>query len=210
MTDRLGLYNEALRECGQRKLASLAEDVPARHYLDDVWDGGGIDHCLQQGLWNFAIRTVRFDHEPALEPEFGYRHGFAKPADFLRLVQIGSEGSFSPPLNAYEDERGFWWADCQQIFVRYVSNDEIYGSDLSLWTPAFSKFVALHFAFEIAPRLTAAKTDIERLERRLRRARTEARSFDAQEEPTRFAPEGDWLRSRGGASGSWRRDKRGY
>lgn len=210
MTDRLGLYNEALRECGQRKLASLAEDVPARHYLDDVWDGGGIDHCLQQGLWNFAIRTVRFEYEPAIEPEFGFQHAFAKPADFLRLVQIGSEGSFSPPLNAYEDERGFWWADCQQLFVRYVSNDEIYGSDLSLWTPAFAKFVALHFAFEIAPRLTAANTDIDRLERRLRRARTEARSYDAQEEPTRFAPEGQWLRSRGGASGSWRRDKRGY
>lgn len=210
MTDRLGLYNEALRECGQRKLASLSEDTPARYYLDDVWDGGGIDHCLQQGLWNFAIRTVRLEYEPAIEPEFGFQHAFAKPADFLRLVQIGSEGSFAPPLNAYEDERGFWWADCQQLFVRYVSNDEIYGSDLSLWTPAFGKFVALHFAFEIAPRLTSGKGDIDRLERRLRRARTEARSYDAQEEPTRFAPEGQWLRSRGGSSGSWRRDKRGY
>jgi hypothetical protein len=146
MTDRLGLYNEALRECGQRKLGSLAEDTPARYYLDDVWDGGGIDHCLQQGLWNFAIRTVRFEYEAAIEPEFGYAHAFAKPADFLRLVQIGSTGSFAPPLNAYEDERGFWWANCHQLFVRYVSNDEIYGGDLSLWTPAFNKFVALHFA----------------------------------------------------------------
>jgi hypothetical protein len=207
MTDRLGLYNEALRECGQRKLGSLAEDTPARYYLDDVWDGGGIDHCLQQGLWNFAIRTVRFEYEAAIEPEFGYAHAFAKPADFLRLVQIGSTGSFAPPLNAYEDERGFWWANCHQLFVRYVSNDEIYGGDLSLWTPAFNKFVALHFAFEIAPRLTSGKTDIDRLERRLRRARTEARSYDAQEEPTRFSPQSNWSRARGGRSGS---SDRGY
>lgn len=196
MTDKLSLYNEALRECGQRKLAALSEDAPARHYLDDVWDGGGVDHCLQQGLWNFAIRTVKFDYESAVEPEFGYAHAFAKPADFLRLVQISANGSFDPPLNAYEDERGFWWANGQHLFVRYVSNDEIYGADLSLWTPAFAKFVALHFAFEIAPRLTSGKTDIDRLERRLRRARTEARSYDAQEEPARFAPQGRWVGAR--------------
>jgi hypothetical protein len=199
MTDRLGLYNEALRECGQRKLATLSEDTPARHYLDDVWDGGGIDHCLQQGLWNFAIRTVKFDHEPALEPEFGYAHGFAKPADFLRLVQISASGSFSPPLNAYEDERGLWWANERELYVRYVSNDEIYGNDLSLWTPAFAKFVALHFALGIGPRLMAGKIEIERLERRLKRARTEARSWDAQEEPARFAPAGGWTRARRGS-----------
>ncbi|MGE0151779.1 MAG: hypothetical protein AB7R90_04125 [Reyranellaceae bacterium] len=202
MTDRLSLYNEALRQCGQRKLATLSDETPARHYLDDVWDGGGVDHCLQQGLWNFAIRTVRFDFEPAIAPEFGYAHAFTKPADFLRLVQIGGNGDFSPPLNAYEDERGFWWADVDQLFVRYVSNDALYGQDMSLWTPAFAKFAALHFAFEIAPRLTSSGSDLERLERRLRRARTEARSYDAQEEPTRFAPAGNWTRARrGGASG---------
>lgn len=209
MSDRLGIYNEALRECGQRKLASLAEDTPPRHYLDDVWDGGGVDHCLQQGLWNFAIRTVKFDFEPAIEPGFGYAHAFAKPADFLRLVQISANGSFSPPLNAYEDERGFWWCNEQELFVRYVSNDELYGGDLSLWTRAFAKFVALHFAFEIAPRLTAVRTDLDRLERRLRRARTEARSIDAQEEPTRFAPEGGWSGARRGG-GNARRNQRGY
>lgn len=198
MTDRLSLYNEALRQCGQRKLAALTDDTPARHYLDEVWDGAAVDHCLQQGLWNFAIRTVRFDAEAGIAPEFGYAHAFAKPADFLRLVQIAGTGDFSPPLNAYEDERGFWWADVGQLFVRYVSNDAQYGMDLALWTPAFAKFVALHFAFDIAPRLTSSGADMDRLERRLRRARTEARSYDALEEPTRFAPAGNWTAARRG------------
>lgn len=210
MADKLGLYNGALRECGQRKLASLTEDTPPRYYLDDVWDGGGVDHCLQQGLWNFAIRTVRFDYEAAIEPEFGYSHAFAKPADFLRLVQISSNGEFNPPLNQYEDERGYWWANYDQLFVRYVSNDEIYGGDLALWTPAFSKFAELYFASEIALRLTSASVNIEKLEKRLKDARTEARSLDAQEEPTRFPPTGAWTQSRFGGRGSWRRDKRGY
>ena len=44
----------------------------------------------------------------------------------------------------------------------------------------------------------------------LRRARTEARSYDAQEEPARFAPQGEWAGARGGGSGNARRDKRGY
>jgi hypothetical protein len=202
MAEQLSLFNEALRECGQRRLSSLSEDTPARHYLDEVWDGGAIDHCLQQGLWNFAIRTVQFDYDPGIEPEFGYAHAFAKPADFMRLVQIGSNGYFAPPLNAYEDERGYWWANVDRLFVRYVSNGAEYGRDLSLWTPAFAKFLALHFAFEIAPRLSSGKSDIDRLERRLRRARTEARSYDALEEPTRFAPPGNWAAARRGGTSS--------
>jgi len=210
MTDKLGLYNDALRECGQRKLASLTEDTPARYYLDDVWDGGAVDHCLQQGYWNFAIRTVKIDYEAAIEPDFGYAHAFTKPGDFLRLVQIGTNGEFKPPLNQYEDERGYWWAEYETIYVRYVSNDEDYGGDLSLWTPAFAKFFALYMAAEIAPRLTGAKVDMERMERRLRMARTEARSLDAMEEPTRFAPEGRWTQARVGGNGSWRRNNRGY
>lgn len=210
MTDRLALYNDALRECGQRKLASLTEDTPPRYYLDDVWDGGAVDHCLQQGLWNFAIRTVKFDFEPSIQPEFGYAHAFAKPDDFIRLVQIGSNGEFNPPLNAYEDERGYWWSHVDELFVRYVSNEETYGGDLSLWTPAFGKFVALYLACEIAPQLTASKPDREKLERRLRLARLDARSLDALEEPTRFPPEGSWKGARHGWRGSWRRDNKGY
>lgn len=210
MADKLGLYNDALRECEQRALASLTENTPARHYLDGVWDGGAVVHCLEQGLWNFAIRTVKFDFEPSIEPEFGYRCAFTKPADFLRLVQISSNGRFDPPLNAYEDERGFWWADGPELYVRYVSSDDLYGGDLSLWSQAFAKFVALYMANEIAPRFAMSEAKRERLERRLRRIRTEARSLDAQEEPTRFAPVGSWAQSRYGARGSWRRDKRGY
>lgn len=210
MTDKLGLYNDALRECKQRRLVSLTEDTPPRYHLDGVWDGGGVDHCLQQGLWNFAIRTVQIDYEPSIEPDFGYSYAFQKPADFIRLVQISSNGEFNPPLNRYEDERGYWWSEYETIYVRYVSNDSEYGGDLSLWTPAFADFVGLYFAVKIAPVLVAGSVDIDRLKRDLKMAKLEAKSLDAMDEPTRFAPTGSWVGARRGNSGSWRRDKRGY
>ena len=46
---RLQLYNAALRECGERKLASLSDDYGPRYMLDDVWSDGFVRDVLGQG-----------------------------------------------------------------------------------------------------------------------------------------------------------------
>ena len=81
MTSKLTLFNGALRLLGERRLASLTEDRPARRYLDDAWDDGLVDDALEQGFWNFATRTVQMTASTSVEPEFGYRYAFQKPDD---------------------------------------------------------------------------------------------------------------------------------
>jgi len=108
VTDKLSLYNAALSHIGDRKLASLTEEREPRYVLDDIFDDGAIDYCLEQGLWSFATRTLEMDYTPSVEPDFGYRRGFQKPTDWLRTVALATDEYFKTPLTEYADETGFW------------------------------------------------------------------------------------------------------
>jgi hypothetical protein len=44
---KLGIYNDALRILGERKLSSISEDRPPRYRLDDIYDFGAIEYCLE-------------------------------------------------------------------------------------------------------------------------------------------------------------------
>ena len=131
-TTRLKLYNEALITfLGERALGSLAENREPRRVLDAVWDNGAIDYCLEQGLWNFATRAQQITYSPSVEPPFGYRYAFTKPDDYVRTAAVCSDERFNCPLTQYADEGGFWFADLDTLYVKYVSDDDQYGYDLS-------------------------------------------------------------------------------
>jgi len=198
MTTRLQLYTDALRVCGERRLASLTEAREPRRLLDDAWDAGAIDYCLEQGLWNFATRAVKLAYSPSVTPDFGYARAFARPSDFIRTAAMSADEYFSVPLRAYEDTGGYWFADLDEIYVKYISNDAAYGADLSLWPETFSRWVGHYLASEIGPKLTAAQSRMEKMERDARRALVDARSKDAIADPTRFPPSGSWVGARRG------------
>lgn len=198
---QLGIYNGALRACGERKLASLTENREPRRLCDDVWADGFIDYCLSQGMWKFAIRTIKLDYSPDTSPTFGHRYAFNVPADFLRTVGLASDEYFTNPLLNYNEEQQFWFADLQTIYIRYVSNDPSYGGNLASWTPLFTEWAQEHMAEEIAPKLTSAMNRVDALKKSARRLLIDARSKDAMEDPTSFAPKGSWVRARSGGRG---------
>src|SRR3546814_179077 len=138
---QLSLYNGALRLCGEAKLANLTEDREPRYVLDDVWDDGALRHCLQQGSWNFAMRTVEAEYSPSVEPSFGFRRAFDKPTDWVRTAAMASDEYFRCPLTSLgaRDEGGFWFSDLETIYVRYVSDDASFGLDMSLWPANFTR-----------------------------------------------------------------------
>jgi hypothetical protein len=202
-TSKLAVWNGCLRLCRERKLSSLTENREPRRLLDDAWgDGsttGAVKACLEMGQWTFATRSAQIEYTPSIEPDFGYRRAFDQPSDMVRPVGICSDEYFNSPLLQYADERRYWYADLDTIYVRYVSNDSEYGADLSLWSEVFAKLVEAYLAREIVGSLTGG--DSERVEKSFGMAKKEAQSLDAMNNPTKFLPMGSWSRARFGGWG---------
>lgn len=195
---RLLLYNEALRICGERKLASLSESREPRRLLDEVWDADGVKRCLEAGQWNFAMRAVQIDQDTAVDPQFGYTYGFSKPTDWVRTAAVCTDERLSNPLIDYKDEADYWYADLTPIYVRYVSNDDSWGGDFSKWPGSFSQFAAAYFASRIIFKLTSDKERVLLVKRELRDSKRDALNKDAMNDPTTFPARGSWSRARAG------------
>lgn len=196
MTTRLSLYNGALLLIGERKLASLSESREPRRVLDDVWDDGAVDYCLEQGLWNFAMRTVEVSYDPDVTPDFGLAYAFSKPDDWVRTAALCSDEYFNDPVTRYADERDYWFADLDTLYVKYVSNDDEYGNDLSLWPQSFVKYVHAYLAEEICERITQHESKLDGIQRKLKKRLSDARSKDAINAPVKFPPAGGWTSAR--------------
>jgi hypothetical protein len=198
MTDRLSLYNGALQIIGNRKLTSLSESRESRRTLDTVWNAGAVKYCLEQGLWQFAARSMQMDYDPSFTASFGYSYAFAKPSDYVRTAKVCTDEDLQCPLLYYTDEVGYWFADLQTIYVQIVSNHADYGGDLSGWPESFRLFVEQYLAWKICFRLTKSRTRTEEIKQDMRRALIDARSKDAMREPVKFLPKGSWSSARMG------------
>lgn len=209
-TDRLKLYNDALLEVGERKLLSLAVTEPARRYLDQVWDAGWVDKVLAAGQWTFATRTVRLDAETSVDPLFGREYAFAIPPDHIRTTAFSNDEFFNRPMLEVDIAKGYWFASMTPLYCSYVSNDALYGSDLSKWPPDFCEYAARYGARRVLPKLTGNKTDKNELEKDMRKCLTRAQSADSMERAVRFPPSGTLVnaRQRGRTGGGWDRGSR--
>lgn len=197
MTDRLSLYNGALDSLGERQLASLTESRKPRRLLDSAWDRGAVDYCLKEAYWKFALRTQKLEYDTSVTVEFGHSKAFTLPADYLKTYMICSDDYFKSPLIHYHIEGGKVFADCDEIYLRYVSNHESYGGDFSSWTPEFSRMVEEYLASLIAHSLKN-DSQVKVAEKNFKDARKAARNSDAVESPPTFKPAGSWSRSRTG------------
>jgi hypothetical protein len=194
VASKLATYNSALLILGERKIASLAEAREPRRALDDAWDDA-VAYCLEQGYWNFAMRSIQSDSSASVTPTFGYTYAFSKPSDFVKLYAFGSTGTFDPPLLDVVDEAGYWYANVDPLYVKFVSNDTAYGLDLSQWSESFTDYLANRLAIKTCKRITGAFPSDD-LRREETKARAMALSKDAMDEPPKFPPRGTWVTSR--------------
>lgn len=197
MASKLGLFNAALRIIGETKLASVTEATERRYKLDDTYDGS-LALCLENGYWNFALRTLRIDANPSVETTFGFGHVFDKPTDWVRTAALTADEYLRIPLLRYEDATAYWFADVDPIYVQYVSNDESYGMDLGAWPQSFTRYVEYQLASDICEGITQNSSKGEGLEKLLVRAKRNALNKDAMNEASpRFPPTGSWVMARG-------------
>jgi len=209
MTTRLYLYNEALRMCGERSIASLTEAREPRYLLDAVWNNGGVDYCLEQGFWQFATKSVQVDYDTDITPAFGLKRAFSKPTDWVKTAAVCSDEHFTSPLTQYTDESGYWYAELDTIYVKYISNDTDYGNDLTLWPQSFADFAACHFASRIVTKLTSDEAKEEKLIAQRKKLLLAAKNHDASGDPPKFPAPGRWARARSSRIGQYDRGNNG-
>lgn len=201
-TDRLGVYNNALMLCNQRSLAALTENCESRRLLDQQWNSGAVNFCLQQGQWTFGRRTLRMDYSTTITPDFGYRRPFEKTSDWMTTCALCSDEYFTMPLVRYSDEAGIIYADIDIIYVKFVSNDDAYGGDPANWPESFREYVEAYLASRIIGNLSTDEKKVDRLNNErsgiLTMRRRNAKNKDARNEPTSFPPTGSWNRARNG------------
>lgn len=197
---QLGLYNAALRFLGERRLASLEENREPRFALDGEYPDATL-FALEEGFWTFAMRGVEIYAETSFAPTFGYQYAFAKPGDWVRTYQV-SAGSFSSdPMNEFKDEAGFWFANINPIFFKYVSSDPTYGMNITIWPQAFAEYVAALLAYRVSYRLVQSKELSDILDKKVKKLRHAALAKDAMNNGTDNLPLGSWVMSRGAGSG---------
>lgn len=194
-TTKLKIYSGALRLLGERK-TTLTEDRPARRYLDDAWDDGLVDSVLEDGYWSFATRSIQATADPSITPEFGYRYAFRKPDDYIKLAAICTDEYFKHTTSEYSDEGDYWYADVDVLYIQYISNDANYGGDLSRWPESASDLAKAKLADEVKELVTGNDGKYDRIKKALKDAKTNARSKDLMNKPTRFPPAGSWVSAR--------------
>jgi hypothetical protein len=197
-TTKLGLMNAALVQLGTRRLADTGEANEAGRELTAVYDNVLLD-CLSEASWNFATETIQVDADTGVTPEFGYENVFAKPSDWLRTVAVSGDEFFSFPLLDYYDDKNFWSASIDPVYIRYVSGDTGMGLDLSRWTPAFRRYVELELAARVCLKVTQNASLEGEVEKKRDKARINAKIQDGMNEPNpKFPPPGSWTMSRWG------------
>lgn len=196
MSAQLDLYNAALLFCGERFLGSLTENREPRRLLDQVWATGGVKLMLEKGQWNFATRTQQLDFDSGISPGFGYQYAFDQPDDYCNTRAVCADEYFRQPLIRHVFEGGYWYADLQTIYVRYVSDDVNYGMNMNKWPQTFLEVVACHFASKIVLKLGNDASEKQRLETMTEKLLKKAKNSSAMQEPTQFPAPGSWSRSR--------------
>jgi len=199
MPSQLSIYNGALKVLGERRLADLDETREARFEMDSIWDNEFLQRILQMGQWNFAARSVELTASPSVTPSFGYQFAFDKPeADFIRTMAVCYDQYFEIPITRYSDEGQWIFCDTEIIYLKYVSNDEEHGTDLSLWPANFTEMAEHYMAKKIAPVLIGLDLGDDEIDVKFDKALLDAKNTDAMESPAKFAPQGSWANSRRG------------
>lgn len=192
-TTQLQLYNKALRHIGERKLASLAENRECRRYLDDEY-ADTLLLCLRAGNWNWATRVSEITADTYVVPAFGYQSAFPKPADWVRTTWISAAETLDPPLRNYQDQEGYWLANTDTLYVKYVSST--LGNTLASWPADYAEYVGVALARTIVSRVTQNDALSDRIELREKLYWKKAQANDAMDQPPQPWPLGTWTTSR--------------
>lgn len=154
--DKLALYNNSLLLIGQRRLTGLTEDREPRYLLDDAYDLGAIEYCLEVVKPVFARKTKVISSTTA-SSEHDLDNVYTLPADYQSVVGVYSDSKLDQEISRYIIEGNTLSCEYQTIYLRYISND--YVTAFTNWSQAFTRVVSAFLAREISVKLAPNRTE---------------------------------------------------
>jgi len=142
------------------------------------------------------MRNVKLDYDTDITPSYGFIRAFLKPTDWVLTSAMCYDEYFNTPITRYAHENGYWYADVDELYIKYVSNGTTYGFDYSLWPATFTDFVAAHFAKKIIMKLTADEKKRDSVIGWEKKQMNLAKSNDAMAGPQQFPAPGNFVGSR--------------
>lgn len=150
------------------------------------------DDMLRSHPWNCAIKRAVLAPD-AVAPAFGYTHSFELPADFMRVLEVGTNGAQID----YLVEGRTIQADTTVLELRYVFRNEVENT----WDAGLVKLLTLAMAAALAYPVTQSSALQQSFEQKLEMALKRARAVDGQEDPPQTLGDERLLRARFG--GGW-------
>lgn len=148
-TNRLALYNNALTLLGLDRLQSTDQATEARYTLDDIWYLNAVRFCAEIVKPKFATKTVTLSG-PTASTTHALSNTFTLPADYVDTVAVYADAELDQPINRFIQEGQTLSCDYSVVYLRYLSSTSL--DNMLIWSPNFSRLVALYLAKQFAER----------------------------------------------------------
>lgn len=195
--DWLYIYNDALFIMGLPQLITVDDDSNTRAALDAALSTQLVLDELEDTGWEWANTSTQIQYNPSVEPSWGYRRAFDKPADVAVLSGLFCDEYMQHPLKNYSDEGSYFFADVNEMYVKYVATTLV--STPSAWPAYFRRLISANLARRCAAVLSGS-VEIAMME--YASAQKRAKANDLRNSPPRRIQNGTWTTRRLSNEGS--------
>jgi len=191
MFSRTDIVNNALAHVSEHRITDHAESSPSAVKARTVWPLARLE-ALSAYEWGFASKVVKLDRSNTT-PVAEWQYAYDKPGDFVRIVAVSDCSQFDRDNVFYHwaDRDGRIETDAAAIYLHYVYDHDTVGK----WPVHFVDYMAVTLAQRINPSITTSQSTGEALASMKMRMLTTMRARDAQQQPRRRPPRGNWIRA---------------
>lgn len=172
MATDLGIVNSALIKLGVEIITALPGTTRQGALAYEQFDKLR-DELLSEHYWNFAVKRETLTATVST-PEFEFAYEYQLPFDFLRMIATQYEEDF------YQIEDNKLYSNYSDIKIRYIAQV----SDASKFSALFSELLSYKIAIDLCYILTQSNSLKNTLLGEYQVKLRDARSIDAQENPS--------------------------
>lgn len=187
MATDVEICSKALILVGDSPIASLTEQTKRASICNNLYPLAKRS-LLRQHVWNCAVKRVVLAPLSGA-PAYGWSNWFAKPGDWLRLIDVGDLGA-----DDYEFEGNRILANQTSLQLRYVA-------DVSegMWDALLTDVMIKSMAADLAYPITKSTSLMQAKQQDYQVALRMAKAIDGQENPPEQFGDSPFIAARGGA-----------